>query len=227
MVEAMRMVLVTNTFEFSGRLHTQASGTSIGSCSTEIYAGICVEKVEEKGLKDRRDREGKENTIRTWNRFMDDNFSLFTGTREQFGEFVGELNTVDKEIQFTWEGDWETKMVTFLNITIGINKVGYLETDIFTKENLKNQLLLPESNHFKRMCKNIVYSLALIVVRICSDKRRRYERLGELRERLLERRYSRRMVDTGIKKALEINREEALKRVEKKGKAGRRHKFHL
>ena len=176
-VEAMRLVLVANTFEFSSRLHTQQSGTSIRSCSTGSYAGVYVEKVEEKGLEIWKAKEGKEDTIRSWSRFIDDIFSLFTGMREEFVEI---LNGVDSNIQFTWEGDWEAKLVTFLDITISVNKNGFIQTDLYTKENLKNQLLLPESNHQERTWKNIVFSLALRVVRICSDQRRRDERLVEL-----------------------------------------------
>ena len=59
-VEAMTLILTSNTFSFSGRLHTQASGTSIGSVPAGAYAGLYVEKVEEAALEDWRKRPGKE-----------------------------------------------------------------------------------------------------------------------------------------------------------------------
>ena len=95
--EAMSLILTLNTFLFSGRLHTQASGTSIGSVLAGAYARLYVDKVEETALEDWRKRPGKEDSMRTWNRFIDDCFSLYTGTKEEFEEFVKALNEADPD----------------------------------------------------------------------------------------------------------------------------------
>ena len=67
------------------------------------------------------------------------------------------------------EFDQDTRSVNYLDITITINSQGYIETDLFTKPSLKNQLLLPYSAHPPFIPKNIVYSLAVGLVRIVSD----------------------------------------------------------
>ena len=133
-VEAMSLILTSNTFSFSGRLHTQASGTSIGSVPAGAYAGVYVEKVEETALEDWRKRPGKEDSIKTWYWFIDDVFSLFTGTKEEFEEFVRALNEADPDIKFTWEAN---KSVNFLDIVISINEEGFLCTDLYSKRDEK------------------------------------------------------------------------------------------
>ena len=65
------------------------------------------------------------------------------------------------------------------------------------------------------MCTNIPYSLALRIVRICSENETRDLRLSELRNMLLERDYKAKIIDAAIEKARKIPRSEALKRVEK------------
>ena len=100
-------------------------------------------------------------------------------------------------------------------MTIFINEQGYIETDLFTKPNLKNQLLLPYSAHPKFISKNIVFSLAVRVVRIVSDPEQREIRFQELADRLTSRHYSPGVVKAGIDRARGITREEALLEIDK------------
>ena len=90
---------------------------------------------------------------------------------------------------------------------------------------MKNQLLLPSSCHPPRTCRNIIFSLALRIVRICSDDQLKEQRLEELKTRLMERKYSKRVIDKELARAREISWEVALRRVEKKEETTRRHKY--
>ena len=89
-------------------------------------------------------------------------------------------------------------------------------TDLYRKETDKVQYLLPDSNHPSHIFKNIPFSLALRLVRICSTKTDLIKRLEELKVMLLSRKYNKKVINDAIKKALEIDREEALKKVERK-----------
>ena len=73
--------------------------------------------------------------------------------------------------------------------------------------------LLTSSCHPNSVTKNIPFSLALRIVRICSETETRDQRLSELREMLLNRDYRPGIVDAAINKAKAIPRSEALKRV--------------
>ena len=77
--------------------------------------------------------------------------------------------------------------MNFLDLTISINDHGYIETDLFTKPNLKNQLLLPYSAHPAFITRNIVCSLAIRIARNVSDPVKREVRFKELKERLKSR----------------------------------------
>jgi uncharacterized protein YdeI (YjbR/CyaY-like superfamily) len=60
-----------------------------------------------------------------------------------------------------------------------------------------------------------MYSLALRLVRICSDKSDLEKRLSELREMLLSRKYNANIVNEAIKKASNLDRKEIVKKVTK------------
>ena len=65
------------------------------------------------------------------------------------------------------------------------------------------------------MTTNIPFSLALRIVRICTDPATRDTRLGELKSLLLARGYKTGVVNIAVDKARDIPRKEALKKVEK------------
>ena len=86
-------------------------------------------------------------------------------------------------------------------------------TDLYRKETDRNQYLLTSSCHPAHVTENIPFSLALRIVRICSHSEARERRFSELKSLLLERDYRPGCVDAAIKKARNITRTEALKRV--------------
>ena len=79
-------------------------------------------------------------------------------------------------------------------MTITLNEIGYLETDLYTKPNSKNSLLLPSSAHRPSTTKSSVYSLALRINRICSTPEAADKRYRELAERLKEREYKEKVI---------------------------------
>ena len=81
--------------------------------------------------------------------------------------------------------------------------------------------MLPSSCHPPHCTENIPYSLALRIIRICTDKDERDFRLKELMDMLLSRNYPKKLVQNNIDKALSVPRSEALKRVVRKNDADR------
>ena len=65
------------------------------------------------------------------------------------------------------------------------------------------------------MTNNIPFSLALRIVRICSEEHSRDQRLSELRQMLIDRDYKPGIIDAAITRAKSIPRSEALKKVVK------------
>ena len=82
--------------------------------------------------------------------------------------------------------------------------------------------LLPSSCHPAHTTNSIPYSLALRIVRISSREEDRDLRLEELKVMLLNRDYKASIVNNAIRKAKEVPRKEALKRVMKEKEVERR-----
>jgi len=112
--------------------------------------------------------------------------------------------------------DCEKKaQIPFLDTLVSL-KNGFLDTDLFKKETDRNQYLLPSSCHVKQTTVAIPYSLGLRIVRICSDPINRDLRLSQMKNQLIERGYSKDLVESSIQKARLVPREVALRKVRKK-----------
>ena len=78
------------------------------------------------------------------------------------------------------------------------------------------EILLPRVfTSTKHVCKNIPYSLALRIRRICSEEESFEERLSELKKMLLHRKYSCKEIDLQFSKVKELSRTDALKSVKR------------
>ena len=92
-------------------------------------------------------------------------------------------------------------------------KNGKIIVDLYKKKTDRNQYLLPSSCHPSHVCNNIPFSLALRIVRTCSEPETRDMRLSELKAMLLSRDYKPKIIDSAIDRARAIPRSKALERV--------------
>ena len=93
---------------------------------------------------------------------------------------------------------------------------GHFHTDLYKKDTAVAQYLLPSSCHPSHITKNIPYSLAYRLKRICSSGDQFELRLQELKMDLTSRRYKAKIIDQAFARVRAIPREEALKKVVKK-----------
>ena len=162
-------------------------------------------------------------------RFLDDIFTIYTGTLENLHAFLDELNNIHPTIKFTMNHTTPSpssdnpapqptckcctgSSLPFLDTACSISE-NKIVVDLYRKPTDRNQYLLPSSCHPAHITKNIPFSLAYRIVRICSEPNTRDKRLDELREFLLERKYKKNIINSAISRAKEIPRKEALKRV--------------
>ena len=80
---------------------------------------------------------------------------------------------------------------------------------------------MPSSCHPPHCHENIPFSLALRIIRICSNPKERDIRLSELKEMLISRDYKKNLINSAIEKALKIPRSEAIKKVIRDSKGDR------
>jgi hypothetical protein len=83
-----------------------------------------------------------------------------------------------------------------------INKDGYFETDLYKKDGSVVQYLLSASCHPSHITKNIPYSLAFSLLRICSDRATFLKRIEEMRQDLLSRTYHPKILESAFKRIL-------------------------
>ena len=164
------------------------------------------------GMKGRGWRKGDRAEVGWWSRFRDDCLALFRGTQAEFRMFVATMNSVEHAIKFTSEIDFEKNCVNFLDMTITITPEGFLTTDLYTKPNTLNQLLLPSSAHPPSVTRSSVYSQALRYRRICATDDLFELRVAELEKKLRDRGYSAAVVEAGIQRARDIPRGVALEK---------------
>ena len=91
-----------------------------------------------------------------------------------------------------------------------------IDIDLYKKYTDKNQYLLSSSCHPASTIKSIPYSLSLRIVRTCINQNTRDKSLKELKEMLIHRSYSEKIIDSSIMKAKAIPRKVLLRENKKK-----------
>jgi hypothetical protein len=150
-----------------------------------------------------------------WRRYIDDIFFIWRASVEDLKAFLSFINDQHPYIKFTATYDNTTKTIPFLDMSVSINDDGLLETDLFRKETAKVQYLLRSSCHPAHITKNIPFSLAFNIKRICSKDEDFKIRLEQLRQYLLSRSYPPKIIDDAFKRVIKIDRLQAIKRVTK------------
>ena len=117
-----------------------------------------------------------------------------------------------------------SESLAFLDTSCSI-KNGKIIVDLYRKPTDRNQYLLTSSCHPAHVTNNIPFSLAYRIIRICSEPEQRDQRLSELKELLISRKYKPKIIDAAIEKAKSIPRWKALERVTKKKSTSRRPVF--
>jgi hypothetical protein len=230
-VKLMNLVQQFNIFEFhDGILWKQLIGVAMGIHPAPSFANIYLARridtaIRELGMKY---GENGNSAFILFKRFLDDLFKVFQGTTKQLHKLFDEMNEIHPTLKFTishispnLEAEEDRcecqpkQSIPFLDTLISIEN-GKIEVDLFKKETNRNQYLLPSSCHPKATSKAIPFSLSLRIVRICTKKNQRDQRLSELKELLLARQYPEQLIDAAQNKARKIPRKIALRKVIKK-----------
>ena len=132
----MNLVLKNIVFEFNEQFYLQIQGTAMGTKMAPAYANLFMGKLEEHLLHLAQDH------IHTWNRFIDDIFTIWTGTKTEFEQYLHTINNqIHQTIKFTHEiSDTE---LTFLDITL------------YKGDRFLNQSILDLKTHIKATNKQL------------------------------------------------------------------------
>ena len=226
-IRLLELILKYNIFEYNGDLYQQDIGTAMGSRPAPSISNICMaNKIDNQFIKmSIKYAKYGEKALIFLKRFLDDLFFVFCGSTKRLHEFMEEVNTIHPNMKFTMKHTFTnlepqvsrcqcplSVSIPFLDTSCMI-KDGQIIVDLYRKPSDRNRYLLPDSCHPDSCKKNIPFSLAMRITRICSEIESREIRYNELLEMLLERNYPVGMVKAAINKARSIPRHIALRPV--------------
>ena len=226
-MKLLQIILSYNIFEFDKEFYIQLLGVAMGCVPAVSFANIFMAKKIDPLIMNEAMKFAKDNNnpVIMLKRFIDDIFMIWRGSVEDLHKFITKINQIHPNIKFTFSHNSPNnathtctcppvKSIPFLDTSCSISN-NNIKTDLFKKETDRNQYLLTSSCHPAHITQNIPYSLALRIVRICSDPEDRDNRFAELRSMLLQRDYKAKVIDLAIQRAKSVPREEALKKVVK------------
>ena len=161
LVKLTALVLKNNYFEFNREVKQQVSGTAIGTKFVPRYVFILMHKIETNFL------DTQEFKPLVWFRYINDVFFIWTHGKEKLEEFLKDFNNYHHNIKFTYEFSKEN--ILFLDLQVRLSG-GQFTTDLHIKSTDKHQYLHYISAHPNHTKRSIVFSRALRVSRICSNK---------------------------------------------------------
>ena len=223
-VTLLELLSKWNIFEFNGKLYQQLEGTAMGQTHAPDYADIFMAVMDKLILEAAALHGEGVFPIRLMKRFRDDLFFIFTGSLDKLHGFLADINNIHENIKFTMSHTKppgatgcdcpESNTIPFLDTSLEI-KNGKIISDLYRKPNDRNKYLLPSSAHPSHVTTSTPYSLALRIVRNCTEPETRDMRLEELKRMLLARDYKLNIINECIRKARAISRTKALKDVVK------------
>ena len=170
-------------------------------------------------------KETEDISIECLNRCLDDFFSIFLRTTKRLHKLWEMMNKIHPSVKFTMlhttpdkeapEDHCECEplsSVPFLDTSCSIKK-GRIILDLYRKPTDRNKYLLPDSCHPYSNIENIPVSLAIRILRICTEPDTREICFSELKEMLLDRNYPEGIINAAINKARAIPRHIAIRKV--------------
>ena len=211
LIELLTLVLHCNILVFDGTHYHQRIGTAMGTRVAPTFACLFMGAVETAMLAGWNGPQPK-----MWRRYIDDIFFLWPSDELSLKSFIDYLNSFHPFLKFKANYNFDTRSVNFLDTTITLNNSNFISTTLFTKPGKKCTYLLEQSCHPSHIHKNIPYSLALRLRRICSEEDDFQTQLSLLKHKLEERGFRPRTINDAFARVSTVERATALKKQPKK-----------
>ncbi|XP_071447161.1 uncharacterized protein [Hetaerina americana] len=125
-VDLFRHVLTSTYFLYNGKFYEQVEGVPMGSPLSPAIANFYMEDFEERALRTAPLR------AKYFFRYVDETFIMWPHGTEALTEFLGHMNCVHPNIQFTMETE-KNKRLPFLDILIERKRDGSLGHQVYRK----------------------------------------------------------------------------------------------
>ena len=203
-VSGLKLVLENNHFYFNDNFYLQIKGTAMGTKVAPTYATLVMGYLEEKLYNELPflfDVNFATYIKENWKRCLDDCFIFWTKSEEELQTFHSTINSIHQSIKFTIESS--TTHLPFLGILI-IKEEEKIKTDLYCKPTDTHQYLSFNSCHPSHTKRNIPFNLARRICTIVSENDTKKKRLYELKIFLKRQHYPEGLIDSAIRKALDI-----------------------
>ena len=191
-----QLILENDIREFDTEYYKQEIGAPMGQRQVPPYANIFMSQKIDPQIIERAKlyiKSGK-SRLQFLKRFLDDLFSIWKGTSKDLHRFYNDINKIHPNVKFTIKhtsNKFETKedkcdcpeeeSISFRDTSLKI-KGGKISVNLYRKPCDRNQYLLTYRIHPPDCIKNIPYSLALRITRICSEAEGREHQYSELKK---------------------------------------------
>eukprot|EP00079_Xenopus_tropicalis_P032370 XP_017946141.1 PREDICTED: uncharacterized protein LOC108645441 [Xenopus tropicalis] len=201
LLKSIYFLLTHNFFYFDKKYYLQCRGTAMGAKFAPSYANLFLGWWEELHIYSENNHFS--DNIQYYGRYIDDIIIIWSGTDEQFNDFIKHINTNNYNLQFTSEIHHTS--INFLDITLSTFNHSVTST-IFRKECSANTLLEATSCHPRHSILNIPYSQFLRIRRICSEETEFMSQSTDLYYRLLDRGYPKKNIIKAFERAATVDR---------------------
>ena len=193
-----KFVLKNSYFEFNSKVEQQILGTVIGTKLAPPYACIFMDEVETSFL------ETQEMKPLVWFRYVDDVLFICTHEQEKLDSFLEELNRCNSFLKFTFESSKTS--ILFLDLKVSLSN-GDLSSDLRIKSTDRDHILHYTSSfyiftltHPDNTKPSIIYSQALRISRVCSNKSDFLKHLESMKSWFEVRGYPNKLIEQEIEK---------------------------
>jgi hypothetical protein len=181
-LEALKIIMNNNVFQFSDRFYHQQNGTAMGQPPACMWATIYFAPHEEKLCLKFRD------WLPLYKRYIDDGIGiwLWTGTPEcisAWTAFKAEMQTYGK---LRWDFEEPQLSQAFLDLTLTIRN-GRIESTLYEKSMNLYLYLPPHSAHPSGVLKGLIAGMLLRILRLTSNPSTRKYHVQRFFKRLIAR----------------------------------------
>ncbi|XP_071439457.1 uncharacterized protein [Hetaerina americana] len=205
-VDLFRHVLTSTYFLYNGKFYEQVEGVPMGSPLSPAIANFYMEDFEERALRTAPLRP------KYFFRYVDDTFIVWPHGTEALTEFLGHMNSVHPNIQFTMETE-KNKRLPFLDILIERKRDGSLGHQVYRKPTHTDLYLNGRSHHHPAQKRGVISTLVHRATSV-SDQEHLEAEIKHLRKTFQQNGYGTREINMALKRAFtnpEGRREEAEK----------------
>ena len=202
------LILTLKNFVFNDKNYLQVKGCAMGTISAPPYANIFMGKFEESHI-----YPYIRHLCKLYLRYIDDLFLIWTGTKQQFEDFICNLNNQHPSIKFSYP--IFNISIDFLDTTVYI-KNKKLHTTIFTKPTDKQNYLHYQSEHPLQLKNSIPFRQILQIKRIRSEAKEFIRNCHKMFSKFIQRGYPVNITQEAYHKSSLWSRKDLLENKKKK-----------